>query len=112
MAMTPRVLMLIGEEIQRAKSIHRPFPYDNPERAALIMGEEFGEVARATLDMTRPGMHNAADIIKKELIKEIIHVAATSVMWLEDIIAANDKEKKDAGVGKRDGSKGAVTAGG
>jgi len=51
------------------------------ERKLAIIGEEFGEVCRALIE--QQGLAN--DLHHAELKKELIHVAAVAVAWLESL---------------------------
>jgi hypothetical protein len=54
------------------RRVEDPGPVSTPEWKAAVLTEEIGEVAKAVVEMDRAGLK-----------KELIHVAAVAVAWLE-----------------------------
>jgi NTP pyrophosphatase (non-canonical NTP hydrolase) len=76
------IMRKIALEMERAAATHAPFPVGSPERSALILCEEAGEVAKEALNCTRPtGGVDPVTNLKAELYQ----VAAVCVMWLEHL---------------------------
>lgn len=69
-------------EMARATAAHGPLTRQ-PLRALAILSEEHGEVAKAVLEMTRPGGSTAASV--ENLKSELAQVASVALLWLADL---------------------------
>lgn len=83
------VLGGVSRAIKEAEMQHGPLPSD-PIRASAILGEEYGEVCRAALELTRPwyntqGPHTRADVRREQLVHELEQVAAVCFLWIMNI---------------------------
>ena len=63
------------DEVDRAEHTHGSLPIHDLPRVAAILTEECGEVAKATLELTR----NPPEATKDHLIAEYVQVAAVAI---------------------------------
>jgi hypothetical protein len=74
---------MLDKEIKRIEELHPSYHHIIPDRSAAILGEEFGEVCRAVLEINR--YPSDIQCITK-LRAELIQVAATAIQWAEALI--------------------------
>lgn len=79
--------LLLREEISRGRRLHGKLTQDSI-RAALILGEECGEVSRAALELTRPGASAPTPrlIAEEHLMAELTQVAAVAAQMYFNVM--------------------------
>lgn len=85
--MSPDFELVLGEvrrEMQRAKDEHGPLSTD-PLRALRVLVEEVGEVADAISETGTDG--------EAHLAQELRQVAATAMIWLENLESFKNKPR-------------------
>lgn len=89
-----RVLQMVDRERDRQERLRREGRFNNTCAAhdmsdadkLAVLGEEYGEVCRALLERNRA----VSDFHNTDLARELIHLAAVSVAWLERLTELNE----------------------